>query len=296
MIGYTLKHVLELVPEATELVKKASLTESFPVTSPDDALASSLVIQYNKHISKSSVDYDSLEKVAAAEQVYGLQEKVAELTKKMVSRNQSSLQKQASQDSEETFMTKQAGWMGGLTGFKDIEGLVKQAEELKTLADKVGAQPNDKVKTYLCDGYMSKAAALDALSARFHLTKNNTFVKIAAALGSREDFIKGSPVIQSLCKTVTMLDKQAGLSAKGFDFYKETILTKSAATSASMVTISGKEYPLTKVLGIPTHHLDHYIGKDFSKELQSDPASAKAMVESLPADTQQILATILANC
>ena len=48
-------------------------------------------------------------------------------------------------------------------------------------------------------------------------------------------------------------------------------------------------------MNLPAPYVNDYLGPDFMKELQADPASAKAMVESLPRDSQHVLATLLKN-
>lgn len=293
MIGYILKNVLNLVPEALPLVKKAELEQSFPVNSPDNCLASSLVAEYNLRISKQPVDYDILEKVATAVEIFGLTEKKVELSELMVQRHQTALVKQASVETPEKYLEKQAYWEGELTGFKDLEKVAEVAETLLEQSKALGIEPSPLVKTYAIDGYLSKEAALGALGARYHLTSNDVFVKIAAALSRESDFIPGGPLAKSLCKTVSRLDKQAELSARGFDFYKETVLTKSAAMNQSMIKLCGKNVPLIKIAAIPRHHLDSYMGKEFGKELDSDPNYAKAMIEALPRDSQQILMTLV---
>lgn len=283
------------MPEALDLVKKAELDKEYPVDTPDNCMASALSIEYAKHISGKSVDYDTIEKVAQSVEAFGLGEKVRDLSHKMVRRNTAALFKSASSETTETFLEKQAHWMGEQSGFKDIAKLVKQAEELKVIADRIGEDVDDKVKVYLCEGYMSKSAAVEALSTRYHLTNNEVFSKLASAVTRESEMIPGNKTIKSLCETVTKFDKQAGLDLKGFDFYRETILTKSAAVNSTMAYVCGANVPISKVMSIPSNYLDSYIGPDFAKELASDPASAKAMIESLPADVQKVLAELIKN-
>lgn len=295
MIGYKLKPILELVPEAMPMVKQANLEREYPVDSKDNCMASALAIQYDKHIVKKATDYDILTKVAEAVQVFGIENEVSTLTEKMINRSTAALFKAASQDSEETFIEKQAAWLGERSGFKDVEQLVKSAEELKVIADKLGLDVANEVKPYICDGYMSKQAAIDALSTRYHLTKKDVFVKLAAAIGKQAEFISGDRVVKSLCQTVSKFDKQAGLAAKGFDFYREVMITKSAAVDSSMVNLCGNLVSIQKIMSIPDSYLDSYIGKNFAKELNSDPVAAKSVVESLPVDVQKVLLELVKN-
>lgn len=293
MIGYTLKHVLDLVPEALPLVKTASLEVDYPTNNKDGCLASALAIQYKTQVAHQAVDFDTLEKVASSVLAYGLNDTVSDLAKTMILRSKDRLEKQASVEGPETFMEKQANWEGDLTGFPNLEGLCKEAEVLLEKAAQLGITPSDKLRIYGGDGFLSKQAALDSLGTRFYLSKNDTYVKIAAALSKEAEYIKPGNLVKNLCSTVTRMDKEAGLLAKGLNFYKEALLTKEAATSSMSVKIAGKQYPLQKVMAMPQSYLDDYLGKGFAKELNSDPMSAKAMVESLPMDTQRVLETIL---
>lgn len=295
MIGYTLKHVLELVPEALPLVKQASIEKDYPIDNKDSCVASALAISYKQQISGQKVDYDVLEKVAGAIEAYNLQSEVDLLSKKMTVTWNSRLVKQASVETEETYLTKQAGWEGDLSGFLDIEKAAEKATELLEKAAQIGVIPSQEVRRYSGDAYLAKEAALGALGARFQATKDATFVKLAAALSKEAEFIPPGSLVKSLCKTVTGLDKKAGLLAIGFNFYKEALIEKEAAVSGTSVSICGSSYPIQKVMALPDSYVSDYLGKDFSKELNSDPASAKALVESLPLDSQHVLATLLKN-
>jgi hypothetical protein len=295
MIGYTLKHVLELVPEVLPLVKQASIEAEFPVTSRDNCLASALVINYKKNFTSDVVDYDVLEKVAEAVTLYNLKDQVNNITGKMISRSTGKMLKQASIDTQESLMLKQAQWEGDLSGFVNPKEMAERAEEIFEKAASVGAPVSEKIKLYAGDGYLSKEAVLGSLGVRFEITKDDIFVKLAAAVGREPEFISSPRTVKSLCSTVTRLDDKYGLFASGYDFYKEAMIEKSAGFASSSVNISGKNYPLDAVRRIPGAYLDDYLGKGFSKELESDPNSAKHLVESLPADSQQILVTILKN-
>jgi hypothetical protein len=293
MIGYTLKHVLDLVPEALQHVKQASVEQDYPLTSRDNTIASALVANYEVRIAGHIVDPDVLEKVAFAVEAYGAGDIVSDLITKVHARNGHRLEKAASAGTPEKYMTKQAGWQGELSGFKDLEDLVKQAESLYAEAQQLGVEPSFEVKRYAGDAYLSKQAALGALNARYHLTKDTSFVKLAAAIGTQPVFEPSSNLVRSLCRTVTGLDKKAGLLAKGFDFYKEALMTKEAAYGECSCKVAGKDIPLTTIMRIPRHHVSNYLGDDVAKSLDGHPQEAKAVIDSLPMDSQQILATIL---
>ena len=296
MIGYTLKHVLELVPEVLPLVKQAHIEQDYPVIGKDNCLASAMVIEYKK-LNNEIVDYDALTKVAEAVTMYGLEDTIFTLTNKMKSRGQAGMLKQASVETTETWLTKQAGWEGNFSGFPNIKDLSEQAEIMFEKAASVGAESmvGEKVKLYAGQGYLVKEAVLNSLGARFATTKNDVFVKLASAVGRESELISSPRTIKSLCSVVTRLDSENNLFSQGFDFYKEAMISKEAGFTKCMVKVSGKDYPLEKILSIPDSYLDSYMDKGFAKELKNDPNSAKYLVESLPVDSQQILSSILKN-
>jgi hypothetical protein len=252
-------------------------------------------MNYKLRISGQAVDNEDMVKISSALTAYNLEDTVKDLVGKMVERNKDALVKQASMETPDTYMTKQAGFEGDLTGFVDLPEMVKQAEVLFKNAAVLGVNPSREVRRYACDAYLVKEAALGALGARFQATKNDVFVKLAAALSKEAEVMPPSKLVTSLCATVTGLDKKAGLLARGFNFYKEVLIEKEAAVNSMMVKVAGKDYHLQKVLALPSNYVDDYLGKGFMKEACGDPGSAKAMIESLPMDSQHVLATILKN-
>lgn len=293
MIAYTLKSVLELVPEAMPFVKKASVEQEYPLDNKDACMASALCIAYHENIDHQSVDPWLMEKVANALELYGIKDEYLSLKEKMAQRNvftkvASGINLQA------TYLTKQSSFEGDRSGWNDPEALCKTASALYDEAITLGETPSEDVSRYSGHAYLSKEAAVNGLTARFQATSNPVFVKLAVAIGERDLF--PTKTVQDLCKTVTGLDKEANLHLKGFDFYKEALIVKQAAFTGSVrVRVGKEEFPLETILRISDSHLSHYIGPDFAKELKSDPANAKAVVETLPLDLQQVLLTLIKN-
>jgi len=295
MIGYTLKHVLELVPEALPLVKQASVDAEYPISSKDNCLASALAINYKKNFTGETVDYDVLQKVANAVDLYNLEDTVSTLTNKMISRNSAKIVKQASLANEPSFLLKQANWIGDLAGMTNVREMSEAAEELFEKAASLNEAVDPRVEMYSGRGVLVKEAVLASLEARFSAVKDSTFVKIASAVGQEPDLISNPRTVKSLCSVINKLDEKHQLFSVGYNFVKEAMITKKASFTKCQVKVSGKEYPLEKILSLPSNQLDGYLGEGFTKELNSDPNSAKYLIESLPADSQQILATILKN-
>lgn len=296
MIAYTLKNVLSLVPEAAGLVKQASLDKEYPLDNKDACLASALCIAYHANIDHDTVNPYLIEKIASAVKLHDLTNTVASLSTMMV--NRSRLTKQAeAKDEKAEYMTKEASFEGERCGLVDFDRLTKLAEDLYEEALSLNLTLSDAISLYSGNAYLSKEAAVGALRARFQLTQDPVFVKLAVAIDSNDRFNPSRQTIQDLCKTVARLDKQASLSTKGFDFYKEALIVKKAGYSATMrVRLGNQEFPLEKILRIPPTHLEHYMGKDFADELKGDPANAEALVEALPDDLKQVLLTLLKNC
>lgn len=293
MIGYTLKNVLELIPEALPMVKSASIEEEYPISTKTNCLASALVIGYKKNFTSDIVDYDVLEKVAEAVVVYGLQESVSSLTNKMISRSTSRMVKQASESETLSLEGEIEMLVGSLSGIVNIKDVSQRSSVLFEKAASVSMPVPDQIIKYSGNGYLDKESTLASLGARFERTKDATFIKIASAMGSEPSIITSGKTVRALCSAITSLDEKHGLFAEGFDFYKEAALTKQAGFSRCNVNVAGNQYPLERILNTPSAYIDDYLGAGFSKELNSDPNSAKAMVESLPADSQRVLATIL---
>lgn len=295
MIAYTLKNVLELVPEALSFVKKANIEAEYPTDNKDACMASALCIEYQKYVGHQSVDPWVMEKVASSIDIHGMRTEFDDLAEKLVSRSYF-IKTAGVEDKQAEFLTKQANFEGEATGFADLEQLSKQASDLYEEAVRFGLTPSEMVRMYSGNAYLSKEAAVRALTSRFQATNNPVFVKLAAAITSHPDATLSDRTVKDLCKTVTGLDKEAGISAKGFNFYKETLFTKVAAqVGATRVKVGKEECPLEAVLRVPDHHLKNYLGADIAKEMRSDPQTAKAVVESLPADLQQVLLTLIKN-
>ena len=296
MIAYTLKQVLELVPEALPLVKTACVTDEWPVSSKGGCAASFLSAELLK-AKGDFVNYPeegTLQKIATAVEAYGIKDELQYFSQELRSRFSSDMQKAASSSPQEELMVKQASFQGDGFG-KDLIQLAKQASILFSQAKELDQPVADEVGLYACDRYLNKEAALGALGARHFATGDSRFLKIASALGGRQqhEFSPQSSLLTDLCATVSMLDKQASLDTMGFDFYKEALITKEAAAISSSVVLGGQSVPMHVIQRIPSAHIEHYIDKDLAAELQSDPISAKAAIDALPLDSKNILATLV---
>lgn len=296
MLAYSLKKVLELVPETKDMVKQASVEAEYPVDNEGSCLASALAIAYELNVANKHVDYAEMEKVAEAVTIYGIEDQVSQFSTQMISA--SNMVKQAEfENSDENFLAKQANFVGDLSGmsFIDVKEITDQATHLYKEAQSRNLVPADEVIRYSGNGYLSKEASIKSLSVRFHETGNKSFVKIARAIFELSDDVKPETILD-ICTTIDGMDKQAGLSTKGFNFFKESILTKQAEIkSALKVKLTDKEVPYEKIERIGQSRIASYIGKDIAKEMDGGPVHFKQVLETLPRDLQGLVHKLAAN-
>lgn len=293
MLAHSIKHILELVPEAMPFVKQASVAEDYPLDSVDSCIASALTLKYHEHVDHASIDPYQLDKVASAVNLYGVKDKVDELASAMI-KQANELKVTQSRDFIEEYLTKEAGFVGELTGFVDFERVSSEAESLLKEAREIGAPVCDEVRIYSADGVLNKRAAIEGLAARYQATENVNFVKLASAIGRIDEFTMRPETLKDICSTVAQMDKEAGLSVKGFNFYRDAVMLKSAAT-AMQIVVAGKQYPYDSLVKLCPDQIGHYLGKDVSDEIEAGPSNAKSVVETLPLDMQKILASLLKN-
>jgi hypothetical protein len=292
MLAVLLKPILTLLPEAAPLMKAASVEQELPVDSRDSCIASSLAVTYAANVSRTSLDPDLMDKVAHAVTLYDLEETLRPLREQLVKRAKVGIAN-ANRDLEAEYLAKQAYFEGQLSS-SGVDGKVEAAQELCKAASALGVSPGEAALRYSGQLPLNKQAAVAALGGRYHVTGNTTFVKLAAAL----DALPGEPssaTVQDLCKTVSELDKEAKLTTRGLDFYKEALFTKSAAISALNIKLAGKDVPYEKIRAVGKSRFTDYIGADVAAELDNDPPSLKAAFEALPVDLQGLIVRLCNN-
>lgn len=282
MTVHILKQALELVPDVYEMCKSASIGDGISTTSKENTLASAAKLAYMHKVAGMNVKPEDMIKVATAVKLYGLNQVVSDMTDKMV---KGDLMKVASEQevknevaiAEEVFMTKMAG----------IINIEKRAHIASKLYDAYSDYvSNPHVKRYACADVFVKEAAVRALNGRASVAPNMGFEKIATIVGA-SDFDKLTlEDKRNISQCVTELDKRAGLTWKGFDFYAESFITKEAACSALMVKIDKNDIPVENILKAPIASI---LGQDVASEIGSDPYQAKAVIEALPLDSQRLL-------
>lgn len=293
MLAHSIKPILSLIPEALPLVKQASLDQDMPVDSRDSCIASALALKYQECVSHKPVDFFAFEKVAAAIELYGVKGIVNTLNTKML--KEAHLRMLASiENPKESFITKQAGFAGEASGFADLSKVSSDAVEMYKQASELGVEPSDEVKRYSGHGFLDKKAAIESLAGRFQATNNTNFVKLASAIYKMDTQSMKPETVLDICQTVTSMDKEAQLSSKGFNFFKETILLKSAA-SVLTVKVLNQDMPYETIARVGRDRVSKFIGEDVAKCMDNGPAEAKTVIETLPRDLQTVLFNLTKN-
>jgi hypothetical protein len=292
MLAHYIKSVLELVPEAMPMLKQASIDKDLPTDGRDSCVASALAVEYMIKIAHKPVGLNEMEKVAEAVHLYGVDDEVRGLKSLMVKRAHDR-QEADEANSTHAYLLKEASFWGDLSGMCDTDVRANKAEELYKEAGVRGIVPSEEVRLYSCHGTFSKESAVKSLSVRHSLTGNGQFIKLASAIASSD---MTPELVAKTCRAISEMDKSAGLSLKGFNFYRETIMTKEAAVkSALLVKVDGKDVPYEKIEKLGKSRISQYIGADIAKEMDSGPANFKSVVETLPLDLQRVLSNLLKN-
>ena len=292
MLAHYIKPVLELVPEAMPMIKQASVDKDLPTDGRDSCVASALAVEYMIKIAHKPVDLDDMEKIAIAVQMYGAESEVNDMKVLMVKRAHAKREADEA-NSIHAYLLKEASFWGDISGMCDTNNRADKAEALYKEACDKGITPSEEVQLYSCHGTFSKEAAVKSLSVRHSLTGNGQFIKLASSIATAD---MTPELVAKTCRAISEMDKTAGLSLRGFNFYRETILTKEAVVkSALLVKVDGKDVPYEKIEKLGKSRIGQYIGADIAKEMDSGPANFKSVVETLPLDLQRVLSNLLKN-
>jgi len=294
LLAHSIKDILTLIPEVTDMVKKANLEEDFPVDSKDSAAASYLRINYLTKVAERQLDPEITAKITKAASLYGVKEELDQYLPRF-----NILEKKAAEAHAQYGLTLEqieAGFEGDLAGFGFL-GIEKAAAEARKIVADYGDQVKSaQVLKYAGKAYLNKEAAVLALANRYHATKEEAFVKVARLVVDQvreNDFDS----IGELCSTVTTLDKKAGLDIIGFNFYREALLTKMSALCSSMsVNLAGTQVPFESIQKFGKDRIASTLGADIAKAMTGDPVADKGMLESLPRDLQVMLAGLCKGC
>ena len=278
--------LLAYAPELKELVKSAEQVDSLSTASKGETLFSYVKMGYMEKVAGVAVDNTERMRVLRASTLYGIEKQAKEIVKLIETRvkvkQASEMTKQAELAiAQDTFEAMEAGYV-------NQDKMVKMARALdEAFHDDITSK---SIKAYACDGYLSKSAAERSLKSRYLATSDEAFNKLAMMLDHLNTDTFTVDDKRKFADFIHGLDKKAGLTAKGFNVYKEIFLTKEAAASAIMVNVSPmKSVSVEKIMAIAPD-LAPTIGPDVAKELQGDPINVKHVVESLPLDLKSIIA------
>lgn len=286
MLAHNIKEVLTLAPEAFNLVKEASLDKDFPVDNKSSVAASFLVATYLEKVAHRSISESVFSLIKKAVDLYGLAGELEPLVCKF-----DMVEKQAS--AGDSFTVDMQEFEDSLTGW-GYTCLEKTAAAAEELVSKYGDQvTSENALQYSCSGWLNKEAAVQSLANRVVATKGSEpgYIKIAR-LVANDMGLGDQASLKDLCRTVTLLDKQAGLDLLGFNFYREAVMLKTAGVG---VMVAGESIPFEKIVKFGKDRIGASIGSDVASALTGDVVNDKAIIESLPRDLQLVLKASLKN-
>jgi hypothetical protein len=289
MLAYTLKNILELVPEALPLVKKASIDQEMPLDSEDSTIATALQLKYFEKVAYHPVDLEQIQKIAKAVDTYRVKDKVNELCDKMT--------KAATASRTAAIFFSPLAFQEKMAAFNGAEGTIseriKQATDLYKEASDLGIEPTEEVKRYSGHMYLDKNAAVRSLKVRANESGNETFEKMARMIEneSEDPRLNQSDSLVKLAQFITNLDNESGLNFKGFNFFNEAFVKEASYN----VKLAGKVVPYEKIASVGYDNVCNYIGKDVADEMNNGPEHFKQVAETLPLDLQHILLNLTKN-
>lgn len=284
-----IKPLLSLVPELYDMVKTAKVQEPYLTSDRETTLLSAVAIEYAKlpGVESCPIGLEKVAQVTRAVEMYGLRDQVKSYTDSLHARYQgdasgSGLTKEAAQELTlaERILEERIDRM------VDMEKVASQCQELyASYGDSISSE---KVLRHAGVGFLDKVAAVRNLECRERITGNGGFGKIAQVLTHLETPETTRDGIVAIGNAVAALDKEAGLM--GTDFFEECVLTKVAEVASALnVSLGGKVVSVARVMAVAPDLVDA-LGADVVKELTGDPLTAKAVLESLPADLKAIVA------
>lgn len=282
---HNIKEIISYVPEALEFTKQAHVEKEFPTNSKDSTILSALEIAYLTKVANQKVDYEVSERVEKASRLYGVMDKVAELSGLLSSRV---MEKKASDRQYQDEVRQAEEVIESMrSGLVDLEKIASRSESLYDEYPEYVT--SDLVKLYAGEGTLNKEAAELALAVRYKKTGEEGFMKVAKIIHN-SDVSKLTPEDnRSIAHAVLDLEKKAQMY--GMDFYRDAFMVKSASISnATTVTINGKSVPVSKIIAVAPS-ISNVIGEDVAKSIEDGgPEEVKAIVESLPLDLKSVIA------
>lgn len=299
LLAYSISNITDLIPESIEFIKKASIDEEFPIDNKDSALASGLQMEYLLKIAHRPVDPYVFDKVQNAIDLYGIRDNFEKLAKDMTRRSVSRL----FEETPSTLCKKARDHFDYVSSrmYKDIDQVVDAAEAFEKSAALAGEELPQLAKRYAGQMRLDKSASLKALNSR--IAALDIMSKSAEDYSKLRDTLETMnhtygldvPLVRDICKTVTEMDKQAGLSNLGFDFYKEALVDDSMIKEALYVKLANNDVPYEKLEKVGYDNFSHYIGKDVADEMKNGPVAFKTVMETLPLDLQKLAYNLTKN-
>lgn len=282
MTVHIMKEALSMVPDIAELCKSASITDGLSTASKADTLASATKLIYMDKVANAHIDPADMQKVGLAVKLYGLDTEITKIAQAM---QKGSLEKKANENKviDEVRIAEMV-FSDRLSGVTNLEKVAHIASKLYDTYSEHIESP--LVKRYACIDPLNKEAAVTALKGRHAVMPGFGFDKIATIVESSDENKLTLEDLRNISGCVTQLDKKAGLSAKGYNFYAEGFMTKEALCSALQVKLDNTMIPVENILNAP---IEHILGQDVANAIGGNPQEAKAVIESLPLESQRLL-------
>ena len=288
MLAHNLKEILTIVPEASSLIKQASIEDEFPVNNKSSAAASRLRIEYLTKVASEGVDLEDLERVNRACNMYGLNEDLAPMLSKIASYNEEYLTKQAYSESDEMLEALSEFERQALRN-EPLEKLASMANDIYERFGETGG--NELLEKYACIGKLDKQTAIECMELRYSDTGNSMFTKLASAIEHIDADTMNRDQLVKMASMITEFDNKVSEGYSDFDFYRSCII-KEAAYEYS-VTLAGKEVPFTSIQKLGKDRIGQILGNDVSSAMTGDPVNDKQVLATLPLDLQRLLVKYL---
>jgi hypothetical protein len=294
MLAHDLKNLLTIVPDLQPMIKEANLEEDYPLDNKGGAIASYMRYQYRVKVAHKTdgLSPELIDRIEKAAQMYGITDQVKPFVERLEKYAQIVLNEAFANYNKIHVKTAQVNFEGKATGFANIPDLVKEAQELcRAYGDEI---TSSEVLRYAGREWFSKEAAVQALLARAQASGREVFTKVAQIVDKSMGEAPTHEEVMKVCDRITELDIKTGLSAKGFNIYKEAMINKEALRSALQIRVCGKQVPFEKISSLKGH-IASYIGQDVADAMGNDPMTCKHVIETLPLGEQRILESMLKN-
>lgn len=264
---HILKDMIDLDPGIAPMVKQAHVDKEYPLGNKEEVILTAIQVDYMTKVANERVPLETLEKVAKAVELYGVQEDVAGKSAGLV--------KAANYRSIDPSNEQQVlDYMDRLA--PDME---KVAEAATALYEN-GEITNTTLLKVAGDGMIDKVDAMNALYHRTKTTGFEGFSKVANYIEAT-DLTKLTPSENRyVFKTVRDMEKSAGYHGTPFEL---TVMTKRASMT---IQLANKSVPYESLVAA-SDAIGEVLGQDVADAINGD--AAKSTIEALPLPERKLI-------